>query len=150
VRRTVGSIVVVALGVLGFASVGESESTGVNRTVLARGQAASDYTIKGAGGTDVVAVKATIEPGATAPWHSRTGPEAAIVVSGTLTLFSADDPKCAPREYQAGEVLIGTSTEAHQVKNLGKEPVELVITYFDVPAGGHVHAPAQRPSNCPE
>jgi quercetin dioxygenase-like cupin family protein len=146
----VGSIIVAALAVFGFASVAESESTGVSRTELARGQAGSDYTIKGASGTDVVAVKVTLEPGATAPWHTRTGPETAIVVSGTLTLFSADDPKCAPHEYKAGEVLLGTSKVVHQVKNLGKEPVQLVITYFDVPAGGHVHAPAERPSNCPE
>ena len=149
-RRTVGSIVVVALVMFGFASVGESQSTGVSRADLGRGQVGSDYTVKGTGGSDVVVQKVTFEPGATAPWHTHPGPETAIVVAGTLTLFMADHPECAPHEYKPGQVFVGTGKVVHQAKNLGKEAVQLVVTYFNVPAGGPVATPAQRPSNCPE
>jgi hypothetical protein len=70
-------------------------------------------------------------------------------VAGTLTFFDGDDQKCAPREYKAGNVVVG-SGHVHQAKNLGKEPVQIVVTYYDVPSGGPAATPAQRPSHCPE
>ena len=149
-RRIVGSIAVVALVVFGFTTVGESQQTGVNRTELARGVAGSDYTASGAKGTEVVTVQITFEPGATAPWHTHPGGETAVFTAGTLTIFMADDPKCAGHEYKAGEVFLGKAKVVHQAKNLGKEPVQAVITYFDVPAGGQVASPAERPSHCKE
>jgi quercetin dioxygenase-like cupin family protein len=144
----VGSIVVVALVVLGFASVGESQATGVTRADLGRGQVGADYTVKGTGGTDVVVQKVTFEPGAVAPWHTHPGPETAIIASGAITIFMSDHPQCAGHEYKPGQVFLGTGNVVHQAKNLGKEPAQLVITYFNVPAGGPVATPAQRPSNC--
>lgn len=147
-RRTVGSIVVVALVVFGFTSVGGSQPTGVARTELGRGQVGSDYTVKGSRGTDVVTLKVTFEPGATATWHTHPGAETAVVVAGTLTLFNADDPKCGPHEIKAGEVLLGKGDVVHQAKNLGKEPVQIVVTYFNVPAGGPTASPAEKPSHC--
>ena len=148
-RRTVGSIVVMALGLLGFATVGETQQTGVTRTELGRGKVASNYTVKGSDGTDVVVQKVTFEPGATAAWHTHPGAETAIVAAGTLTIINGHDPKCATSEYAAGQVWLGTG-HVHQAKNLGKEPVQIVVTYFDVPAGGAVATPAERPGHCPE
>jgi len=149
VRRIVGSVVVVALAVVGFASVAAPQPTGVTRTELGRGNVASNYTVKGGQGSDVVVQKVTIEPGAVAAWHTHPGMETAIVVAGTLTFFDGDDPKCAPHEYKAGQVVVG-SGHVHQGKNLGKEQVQIVVTYYDVPAGGAAATPAQRPTNCPE
>jgi quercetin dioxygenase-like cupin family protein len=147
-RRIVGSIVVVALGVLGFATVGESQ-TGVTRAEVGRGTVGASYTIEGGEATDVVVQKVTIEPGATAAWHTHPGSETAIVMAGTLTFFDGYDEKCAQREYKAGEVLVG-SGHVHQGKNLGKEPVEIVSTYFNVPSGGKAATPVSRPAHCPE
>jgi quercetin dioxygenase-like cupin family protein len=148
-RRIVGSIVVVALGVLGFATVGGSQQTGVTRAELGRGKVGGAYAVKGGDGTDVVVQKVTIEPGATAAWHTHPGSETAIIVAGTLTFFDGDDQKCAPHEYKAGDVVVG-SGHVHQGKNLGKEPVQIVVTYYNVPSGGPAATPASRPANCPE
>jgi quercetin dioxygenase-like cupin family protein len=141
------SVIAVGLGVGGFATVSGSQQTGLTRSDLGRGNAGTDYTIDGSKGTDVVAQKVTFEPGATAAWHTHPGLETAIVTSGTLTIFFSDDPKCAGREFKAGEVFLGTRA-VHQAKNLGQEPVHLIATYYDVPAGGAVATPAQRPCNC--
>jgi quercetin dioxygenase-like cupin family protein len=149
VRRTVGSIVVVALGVLGFSTVSESQQTGVTRSELGRGTVGGNHTVKVSDGTDVVVQKVTIEPGATAAWHTHPGDETAIIAAGTLTYFDGDDPKCTPREYKAGQVIVRPG-HVHQAKNLGKEPVQIVVTYYDVPAGGSAANPAQRPGHCPE
>jgi quercetin dioxygenase-like cupin family protein len=149
VRRIVGGIVVVALGVLGFASVGESQQTGVTRTEIGRGKVGGNYSVKGGEGTDVVVQQVTIEPGAVAAWHTHPGQETAIVVAGTLTVFDGDDQKCAAKDYKAGQVVVG-SGHPHQGKNLGKEAVQIVVTYFDVPAGGAAATPTERPEHCSE
>ena len=121
----------------------------MTRAEVGRGKVRAAYTVKGGEGTDVVVQKVTIEPGATAAWHTHPGSETAIVMAGTLTFFDGDDEKCAPREYKAGEVLVG-SGRVHQGKNLGKEPVHIVSTYFNVPSGGSAATPAPRPAHCPE
>jgi quercetin dioxygenase-like cupin family protein len=148
VKRTVFvSVIAVALGVGGFATVSSGQQTGVARTDLGRGNVAGDYTVKGSKGTDVVVQKVTFEPGSTATWHTHPGAETAIIASGALTIFLSDDPKCAGREFKPGQVFLGTPA-VHQAKNLGTEPVQLVVTYYDVPAGGAVATPAPRPANC--
>ena len=37
----------------------------------------------------------------------------------------------------------------HLGRNLGTEPVEIVVAYFNVPSGTAAAAPAQRPAHCP-
>ncbi|MEW6471883.1 MAG: cupin domain-containing protein [Actinomycetota bacterium] len=147
-KRTVAvSVIAVALGVGGFATVSSGQQTGVTRADLGRGNAGADYTVKGSKGTDVVVQKVTFEPGSTATWHTHPGAETAIISSGAVTIFFSDDPKCAGREFKAGDVFLGTRA-VHQAKNLGTEPAHLVVTYYDVPAGGAVANPAPRPDNC--
>lgn len=148
-RRTVGSVVVVVMVVGGFASMVLGAPTGVTRTELGRGQVGGNYTVKGADGTDIVVQKVTIDPGATAAWHTHPGAETAIVAAGTLTLFRGEDKECTPREFKAGEVIVGDG-RVHQAKNLGQDPVQIVVTYYDVPTGTAAASPADRPSHCPE
>lgn len=146
-RMVAVSVVAVALGVGGFATVSSSQQTGVTRSDLGRGNAPADYTVSGTKGTDVVVQKVTFEPGSVAAWHTHPGAETAIVAAGSLTIYFSDDPKCAGREFKAGDVFLGTPV-VHQAKNLSKEPVQLVVTYYNVPAGGAVATPAPRPANC--
>ncbi len=148
-RRTVGIVFVIVMVVGGLASMVLGAPTGVSRTEVGRGKVGGNYTVKGAEGTDIVVQKVTIEPGATAAWHTHPGAETAIVAAGTLTLFRGEDPKCTPREVKAGEVVVGDG-RVHQGKNLGQDPVQIVVTYFDVPTGAAAASPAERPSNCPE
>ena len=138
---------VVAVG--GYAAGVSGQSTGVTRTEIGRGTVGQAYTFKSGAGSDVVVQKVTIEPGATAAWHTHPGAEAAIVMAGTLTYFNGEDPDCAPREFPAGQVVTGPG-HVHQGKNMGSKPVEIVVTYFDIPAGGPAATPAKRPANCPE
>lgn len=141
------SAIAVALGVGGFATVSSGQQTGATRSDLGRGKVASDYTVKGSEGTEVVVQRVRFEPGGSAPWHTHPGAETAIVGSGALTIFLSDDAKCAGREFKAGDVFLGTPA-VHEARNLGQEPVELVVTYYNVPVGGAVSTPAPRPENC--
>jgi hypothetical protein len=70
-------------------------------------------------------------------------------MAGTLTFSRGDDADCAPHEFSAGQVVTGPG-HVHQGKNLGKEPVEIVVTYFNVPAGAPATTPVKRPDHCPE
>lgn len=150
-RRLAGILGVAAVVIGGFAAVGSGQGTGINRMDIGRGGVRGDYTVRGAGGTDVVVQKVTMEPGAATPWHTHPGDETAIVVAGTLTILRGDDANCAPRHFTAGQVMLGADRgHVHQAKNLGQQPLELVITYFNVPKGGQVASPAERPSHCPQ
>jgi quercetin dioxygenase-like cupin family protein len=148
-KKTLAGAVLVVAVVAAYAAGARSQATGVTRTELGRGTVGEAYTFESRTGTDLVVQKVRIEPGATAAWHTHPGAEAAIVTAGTLTFFNGDDPDCAPREFSAGQVVTGPG-HVHQGKNLGNEPVEIVVTYFDVPSGSPAATPAQRPAHCPE
>jgi quercetin dioxygenase-like cupin family protein len=145
----VGSVLVTVLVAGGCGKAGGDQATPVTRTELGRGTAGADYTTKGRSGSDVVVQKVTIEPGAAAAWHTHPGAETAIITAGTLTFFDGDDPNCAPRQVHAGQVVVG-SGHVHQGRNLGQDPVQIVVTYYDVPAGAAAATPAERPSHCPQ
>ena len=148
-KKSLAGAVLVVVAVGGYAAGVSGQTTGVTRTEIGRGTVGEAYTFKSGSGSDVVVQKVTIQPGAAATWHTHPGAEAAIVMAGTLTYYRGDDPDCAPHSYSAGQVVTG-SGHVHQGKNLGSEPVEIVVTYFDVPKGGSATTPAQRPANCAE
>ena len=148
-RRVAGSMFIVTLVISGFAAVGSSQTAGVQGTDVGWGTVDSDYTIKGGRGTDVVVERLTIEPGASVPWHTHPGPDIGIVMAGTMTVVHGDDPECGRREYRKGQAYLDTG-DLHTVRNLGKERLEILVTFFNVPAGGSVIEPAERPSHCRE
>jgi quercetin dioxygenase-like cupin family protein len=88
-----------------------------------------------------------IEPGGSSGWHTHPGGQIAIIKSGTLTFFDADDPDCHPTTLRAGQVLARLG-HPHLARNDGKEPVEIVVTYLDVPPGAPAAQPPQEPSHC--
>jgi quercetin dioxygenase-like cupin family protein len=114
---------------------------------LGRGRAANDYQTAGTKGTDVVMQSITIDPGSATGWHTHPGLETAIIKSGTLTLFDSGNPSCAAQTFTAGQVFPGTE-HPHLARNLGNVPIEIVSTYYNVPAGGPVASPAPEPANC--
>jgi quercetin dioxygenase-like cupin family protein len=148
-RKLVSSgLIVIAAMVVWMTAAEGDQPQGISRTELGRGAVAASYRLGGDAGSDVVVQSVRIEAGAASGWHTHPGPEVAIIKSGALTFFDGDDPKCAPKTYTAGHVLVGTG-HVHQGRNLGTEPVEIVVTYFNVPPGKAATTPAERPGPCP-
>ena len=147
-RLASGGLVVVAALVMVITMARGAGPSGVTRTEMGRGTVADGYTVTGDARTDVVVQAVRFEPGASAPWHTHPGPEVAIVKSGTLTWVNGEDPHCAARTYTAGQVVVGPG-HVHQGRNLGTQPVELVVSYYNVPPGAPATTPTERPAHCP-
>ena len=92
-------------------------------------------------------VKYTVEPGGTFGWHRHGGPVWAIVSSGTLTIYSGEDPTCTPHLYGAGSAFLDPGDHTHLGKNETSEPVE-VYTTFMLPEGGATRIDAPDPGMC--
>lgn len=103
-----------------------------------------------ASGTDVtnlMMVKYSVEPGGTFGWHQHGGPVWAIVTSGTLTIYSGDDPACTPHYYGPGMAFLDAGDHTHRGVNETGAPVE-VYTTFMLPAGGQTRLDAPDPGVC--
>jgi quercetin dioxygenase-like cupin family protein len=148
-RKLVSGAVVVVLVLVWFTGVSGSQATGISRTEVGRGGIDEPYTVSGDKGSDVVVQTVRIDPGASSGWHTHPGPEVAIVKSGTLIFFDGTDSKCRSKTYTAGQAL-SRQGHIHMAKNAGKDPVEIVVTYFNVPPGGPAAVPAGRPEQCRE
>jgi quercetin dioxygenase-like cupin family protein len=72
-------------------------------------------------------LKITVAPHAALPWHTHAVPNAAYVLSGTLTIQERATGKTTT--VHAGQVLAETVGDVHRGVNEGDEPVVLVITY---------------------
>ena len=75
----------------------------------------------------------------------------AVIKSGTLTIYDGDDASCTGRDYTAGQVYLDPGRgHVHFGRNLSVTvPLEIVVTYLDVPLGGGVREDAASPGNCP-
>jgi quercetin dioxygenase-like cupin family protein len=141
---------VLATLVAGVVSVGLALSTpgsGITSAPInARGLVDGKIRMHGNAPADVVFQTITVAPGGQTGWHSHPGPAAAVVKSGTLTLYWADEP-CTAVPYAAGSGFFerGYGT-VHKAVNEGTEPVEVWVTYFDVPAQGSPRVDASAPS----
>ena len=101
-------------------------------------------------GTDVkniVMVKFTLDPGGTFGWHRHGGPVWAIVTSGTLTIYSGDDPNCTPQVYGVGSAFLDPGDHTHVGKNETGDPVEVYATFM-LPEGGQTRIDAPDPGLC--
>lgn len=133
----------------------------ISATVMARAQFTEPVDIKfklkgdhgevihAPGARDTVIQMIEIAPGGTTGWHSHPGPAVAMIAAGELTVFSSEDPTCTPTTYSAGEAFVDPGQgHVHIAFNLGNTPVEVWVTYFDVPPGGSVRIDAPSPGNC--
>ena len=78
------------------------------------------------GTQEVQVVRRTFPAGSSSGWHMHPGTEIAYVLSGTMALETAGQPR---RVLRAGESFMMPRGAAHNGINLGKEPAMLVITY---------------------
>jgi quercetin dioxygenase-like cupin family protein len=94
--------------------------------------------------TDVAVLEITIAPGGSTGWHYHTGQLIAVVKSGTLTRTLHD---CSTEVSTAGSSLVEPAGQehVHLGRNLGIEPVVLLVTYV-LPAGHPLSHDAPAPT----
>ena len=145
-------LIVLALGA-GAVVAGVAVATpgsGASATNLARGLAEDKVKTRGNQPYDVVVQQISIAPGGHTGWHTHPGTAIAVVKSGTLTIYDADDPSCTARAFDAGDTYIDPGYgHVHVGRNEGSVPLEIYVTYVDVPAGGGpVRIDAPDPGTC--
>ncbi|MFD9128852.1 cupin domain-containing protein [Kitasatospora sp. NPDC059571] len=116
---------------------------GVAGQVLAVGTAEAGLALRSRGRTEVTVQEVTLAPGAATGWHYHRGPLIVVVRSGTLTRLLADGTR---RTAAAGTAFVEPAgrRRVHLGRNLGAEPVELLVTYL-LPAGSPLSRPAAGP-----
>jgi quercetin dioxygenase-like cupin family protein len=104
--------------------------------------------IKTHGQSDVYAVDNKFAPGATTGWHSHPGPSLIMVISGTITDYMGDDPRCAGHDYSAGSGFIDAGgTDVHMLRNNGNMAAETIAVQI-LPHGAPRKSSEPQPSNC--
>ncbi|HEV8671288.1 MAG TPA: cupin domain-containing protein [Candidatus Limnocylindria bacterium] len=99
------------------------------------------------GESDVWVLENRIAPGGSFGWHSHPGPSVVVVKTGALTLYRADDPKCAPQVVEAGSGFVDAGGDIHVVRNEGSiEAVVYVMSLVPRAATRKIDQP--RPGNC--
>ena len=107
--------------------------TGVSGTVVGKGTSPDGIAVSSRGPMEVTVGEITIAPGGSTGWHYHDGELIAIVKSGTLTRTLHD---CSTEMTRAGGAFVEPAgrLRSHIGRNLGIEPVVLVVTYV-LPAG---------------
>lgn len=102
--------------------------------------------------TDLYVQSNVFAPGGTSGWHTHPGPSLVVVTAGTVTVYDADDPSCAPHVYSASGgnsnsfVDIGGG-DVHMIRNDGTvEARTTVVQLVPADAARRIDAPA--PANC--
>lgn len=128
------------------AAVSATPGSGVTGVILAQGESDDGIVIRGRGTTDVVVREITIQPGGSTGWHYHDGQLIAVVKQGTLTRTMDD---CTTEVTPAGESFVEPRgrNHVHIGRNLGTEPVILMVTYV-LPDGKPLSQDAPKPANC--
>ncbi|HVE64617.1 MAG TPA: cupin domain-containing protein [Mycobacteriales bacterium] len=122
----------------------------VTSAVTARGTSEDKIKSRGNQPFDVVVQSITIQPGGHSGWHSHPGQAIVVIKSGTFTTYDASDKTCSRHVYDAGEVYVDDGHgHVHIARNEGSVPLEVQVTYIDVPVGAAFRTDAPRPGNCP-
>jgi quercetin dioxygenase-like cupin family protein len=147
-RRLLATIAL--LGAFGATAEALATSGGgkITEKVLAAGAVADPYTIDVTEPGDVIVAKATVPPGASFGWHSHRAAVAAVVKSGTLTLYDSADPTCTPHRYSAGQGFTEQPDHLHLARNEGRKSVVVLVTYLGLKHGVNPDVPASSPGNC--
>ncbi len=88
------------------------------------------YTQYPKGHPELTMLKLTIAPHTALPWHTHPFPNAAYVLSGTLTVHDKVSGKT--KVFHQGEAFAETVNDVHRGET-GDEPVVLLVTYAGTP-----------------
>ena len=123
-----------------------TSGAGVSSTTLARGTSPDGIVVRSHERTDVAVLEITIAPGGSTGWHYHDGQLIAVVKSGTLTRTLHD---CSTEVTFPGGSFVEPAgrEQTHVGRNLGAEPVVLLVTYV-LPAGRPLSQDAPHPPQC--
>jgi len=112
-------------------------------TILAKGTSPDGVVVSSREKTDVTVREITIAPGGSTGWHYHDGQVIAVVKSGTLTRTMHD---CSTEVTPPGGSFVEPAgrQQTHVGRNLGTEPVVLLVTYV-LPAGQQLSQDAPPP-----
>ena len=150
-RNALVLVVVAAVGAAAVAGIAvATPGSGASSTILARGLAVEKVKTRGNQPYDVVVQRIVIQPGGHTGWHTHPGNAVAVITAGTLTIYDGDDPSCSPQRFHAGDTYVDPGYgHVHVGRNEGSVPLEILVTYLDVEAGGGpVRIDAPDPANC--
>lgn len=99
------------------------------------------------GQSDYYVVDNTFAPGAFTGWHAHPGPSLLLVVSGTVTNYSSDQPSCAGQQYSAGQTFLDPGGTVHMVRNNTSSPAEVIAVQF-IPRGQPRKVDEPAPPSC--
>ncbi len=124
-------------------------SSGFTRRLLGRATMTEEAKIELARNSDVIAYSLTIEPGGTSGWHKHPGDAIVLVKSGVVSFSEAHDDECTTRTFSAGQAFMEPSGAVHAARNeSASTPVELLVTFFNVPTANAPSEDAPVPSSC--
>jgi hypothetical protein len=104
--------------------------------------------IKAKPALDIAVQSIVFQPGSQSGWHSHPGPVFIQVVSGTMTFYESNDPKCRPIVRTAGQGYLDVGDHAHIARNETAAPAQNIVTYF-APPGAVLRIDQPNPGNCP-
>ncbi len=84
------------------------------------------YTHYPTGQPQLTMLKLTIPPHTALPWHTHPFPNAAYILSGTLTVHDRESGKS--KIFHPGEAFAESVDDVHRGES-GSEPVVLIVTY---------------------
>ena len=82
---------------------------------------------------DTLYQQLTIQPGGHTGWHTHPGPTFVAIASGVGTLYHGVSG-CPSTRYAAGAGFMQPTTEVHNMRNEGTEPLVL-YAFYALPAG---------------
>ena len=151
-RRTALVALIAGVAFLaGIAAVHGTPSEGASRTIIADAIMADGGSIDVRPGTETQVLRVTIAPGGSTGWHTHPDAGVFMVDSGTLTNYGLDGAACEPVTIEAGQAAFVPPHphHPHLGRNEGTEPLEITVTYFNVPPGEPSRADAEPPAECP-
>jgi quercetin dioxygenase-like cupin family protein len=95
----------------------------------------------------VVVSEIQLQPGGETGWHGHGGPVWAVITSGTVHLYSGEDPECQPEVFSQGTVFLDPGDHIHNARNEGDEVVT-VYTTFMLPEDGEQRIDKDDPGTC--
>jgi hypothetical protein len=77
------------------------------------------------------------------------GPGLILVVAGTVTNYTGDDPSCTGHPYSAGQWFIDTGTDVHILRNEGSVRAETIAVQLLPKDATRKIDVTPGPGNCP-
>jgi quercetin dioxygenase-like cupin family protein len=121
----------------------------ITEKVLGAASISKGYTIDVKKPAEVIVAEATVSPGASFGWHYHRAAVAAVVKSGTLSLYDSADRTCTPTRYSAGQGFTERAGHVHLARNETHKPAVVLVTYLGLKHGVNPDVPSPRPGNCP-